>query len=349
MMAYVKNTGGYGLPWVYLLGCLGLSSCTRPAYEEACLHPEQKKSVYHESPEELEKQGIWDPLEGWNRGVFAFNQAIDGAIWYPLIQVYDTALPPIVKQGARNLMGHVNTVFSVVNSALQGEGEKTALHLARFFANTIFGLGGLVDVASDFGLKVDHEDFGKTLRHYGVPPGPFLIVPFFGPVVLRDSVGRLALCSTFFFFPLGLAPYAYNGLESVHLRLDAEGGLDYLASNDKDMYGAVRRAYYKIRKDWQKDEDSDTSDDDMAQYVDELDAEEKDQEQAREREKETKEKKEKYEAMEKKSDYETFFSDEFMVPSSSGIDADLEQDDGQMPDPILPAEPDSASRVDSKK
>ena len=130
-----------------------------------------------------------DPLEGLNRGIFAFNEAVDRALLKPLAIAYKTALPSPVRTGVDNVFGNVGDAWSAVNHLLQGK-VKTSLEMTvRVTTNTVFGIGGLFDLASDAGLERQSEDFGQTLGKWGLGPGPYLVLPFYGASSLRDAAG----------------------------------------------------------------------------------------------------------------------------------------------------------------
>jgi hypothetical protein len=124
-----------------------------------------------------------------NRGVFAFNEVVDRALIKPLATAYRAVLPSPVRTGVDNVFGNVDDAWSAVNHLLQGK-VKSALEMTvRVTTNTVFGLGGLLDLASDAGLERQREDFGQTLGKWGFGPGPYLVLPFYGASSLRDAVG----------------------------------------------------------------------------------------------------------------------------------------------------------------
>ena len=129
-----------------------------------------------------------DPLEAFNRGAFSFNEALDKALLKPAATAYQDVVPQLVRTGVSNFLGNLDDVWSFVNSALQFKGPATAQNFMRFHVNTVFGLGGVFDVASDLRLERQREDFGQTLAVWGVPTGPYIVLPFFGPGILRDLV-----------------------------------------------------------------------------------------------------------------------------------------------------------------
>ena len=128
-----------------------------------------------------------DPWENWNRKVYAFNDAIDTAVIRPVATVYANLVPQPIRTGITNFYGNFADMWSAVNNLLQGKVADTAQDVARVSTNTLFGIGGLFDVATELGLDSQREDFGQTLGRWGVGPGPYVVWPFLGPSTLRDS------------------------------------------------------------------------------------------------------------------------------------------------------------------
>src|ERR1700721_1486493 len=132
-----------------------------------------------------------DPWESWNRGVYKVNDKLDRAIAKPIARTYVKAVPAPARTGVSNFFANLRTTTVMVNDALQGKFGAAATDLARLIVNTTVGVGGLLDPASQMGLDKNDEDFGQTLGHWGVPPGPFVEGPFFGPSDTRDGPGRI--------------------------------------------------------------------------------------------------------------------------------------------------------------
>lgn len=128
-----------------------------------------------------------DPLEPLNRQVFRFNNALDDAILKPAATVYVTVLPSPVRTGVNNFFGNLSDVWSFANSVAQLKLQDSAQTFMRVNVNTVFGLGGILDVATELGIDRHSEDFGQTLGRWGVPAGPYLVLPVLGPSTLRDT------------------------------------------------------------------------------------------------------------------------------------------------------------------
>ncbi len=129
-----------------------------------------------------------DPMESFNRGVFAFNEGLDQAIFKPAATVYRDLTPKLVRTGVGNFLGNLDDAWSSVNSLLQFKLRHAVDNFMRFGVNTTFGLLGVLDVASEMQIDRHSEDFGQTLGAWGVGPGPYLVLPLFGPSTLRDTV-----------------------------------------------------------------------------------------------------------------------------------------------------------------
>jgi phospholipid-binding lipoprotein MlaA len=129
-----------------------------------------------------------DPWESMNRSVYQFNDVVDTAAIKPAAELYAKVLPGFVRKGVSNFFGNLGDVWSMANSALQLKGQATVETFMRFHVNTFFGLGGLLDVATEMRLEKRKEDFGQTLGYWGVKPGPYVVLPLLGPSTLRDTL-----------------------------------------------------------------------------------------------------------------------------------------------------------------
>ena len=128
-----------------------------------------------------------DPLEPFNRSVFRFNEGVDRAVLRPVATVYRDTLPLMVRTGVSNFFGNLGDVWSLANNVMQLKLQNSAETFMRLNVNTIFGLGGLLDIASEAGIERHREDFGQTLGRWGVPTGPYVVLPLLGPSTVRDT------------------------------------------------------------------------------------------------------------------------------------------------------------------
>ena len=132
-----------------------------------------------------------DCFEKVNRGIFAFNQVIDKAIFKPLAKGY-RMFPQPVRSGTSNALTNLGNVVTIPNNFLQGEFKKAGVNSARFIINTTLGIAGIFDVASYYGLKKSEtEDYGQTLGVWGAGPGCYFVLPVLGPTTIRDSIGSV--------------------------------------------------------------------------------------------------------------------------------------------------------------
>lgn len=128
-----------------------------------------------------------DPLEKINRATFAFNDTVDRVALKPAATAYQKVLPGFVQTGVNNFFGNLSDAWSSVNNLLQGKGEAGATDFMRVALNSTFGIVGILDIASEAGLQKHNEDFGQTLGVWGVPAGPYLMLPLLGPSTVRDT------------------------------------------------------------------------------------------------------------------------------------------------------------------
>jgi len=128
-----------------------------------------------------------DPLEPLNRTVYGFNEVVDNAVLKPVATVYTKVTPALVRTGVTNFFSNLTEVWSTANNALQFKGREAVESWMRFSINTVFGLGGIFDLATDMGLERHKEDFGQTLGSWGVPSGPYLVLPLLGSSTVRDT------------------------------------------------------------------------------------------------------------------------------------------------------------------
>ncbi|AVJ25798.1 VacJ family lipoprotein [Achromobacter spanius] len=148
-----------------------------------------------------------DPWEGFNRGVYQFNDTVDRAVFKPVAQAYTFVTPQPVRSCIHNIFSNVGDLWSGTNSFLQGRGHDFVNTLGRFLFNTTMGVGGCFDVASANGARKIPNDFGTTLGVWGFSQGPYLVLPFFGASSVRDGVGLVG--------DLYGTTYGYMGVDSI--------------------------------------------------------------------------------------------------------------------------------------
>lgn len=192
-----------------------------------------------------------DPWEAWNRKVFAFNDALDEAVLLPATTAYRKAVPQLVRTGVDNFLGNLVDVWSTVNHLLQGKLHSGVEMGIRVVTNTVFGLGGLLDPASEMRLPRRPQDFGLTLGHWGFGPGPYMVLPVFGPSTMRDTFG-LGLDRAVDPARLPRQPaerWAVVALELVNTRANLLAATQLLQAAALDRYSFARDAYLALRLD----------------------------------------------------------------------------------------------------
>jgi len=188
-----------------------------------------------------------DPYEKSNRKVFEFNSKIDKLFLRPITDFYDNATPEFAQTSITNFFSNLDDIGISFNNFLQGNIVDSMSDITRFFINSIFGLGGFFDVASEMGLEKHSEDFGQTLGKWGAKPGPYLMLPFLGPSTTRDAftfVGDTALAPT-----LSLDDSeARLGLISLDLINTYSAFTGIADIESQDQYAFLRDAYLDRRK-----------------------------------------------------------------------------------------------------
>ncbi|MBD3892411.1 VacJ family lipoprotein [Hydrogenophaga sp.] len=131
-----------------------------------------------------------DPLEPLNRSVSAFNDRVDAALLKPVAIAYRDHTPDVLRTGVSNFFSNLSDFWSFINAALQLRPQEAAENFMRFNVNTVLGFGGVLDIASEMKIERTRLDFGQTLGRWGVPSGPYLVLPLLGPSTLRDAAAR---------------------------------------------------------------------------------------------------------------------------------------------------------------
>jgi phospholipid-binding lipoprotein MlaA len=192
-----------------------------------------------------------DPFEAVNRKVFAFNDQLDHKIVKPIAQGYQDKVPAPVRSCVGNFFYNLSVPVTAANDLLQLKVQAACEDVMRFAVNTVFGLGGCLDPASEMGLQRNKEDLGQTLGHYGVQGGPYLVIPFLGPTTARDLLA--STLDNFTVDPTSrirrtdeyLAVVALNGIDVRARYLRAEALLDDMGV---DKYAVVRDVFLQKRR-----------------------------------------------------------------------------------------------------
>jgi phospholipid-binding lipoprotein MlaA len=213
------------------LGLAGCATTTGPAAEDA---------------------GAYDPLEGINRPIYKFNDAIDRGLLRPAAKTYERIVPDPIRSAVNNFFNNAFEPTVIVNDVLQGKGKQAASDTGRFVVNTTVGLLGLFDVATGMGLERHNEDFGQTLAKWGFGAGPYLVVPFLGPTNVRDGIGLAAYYGYFYPFTYiedDTTRLTFLALDVLNWRTNFLGATDMLDQAALDPYIFTREAYLQKRRD----------------------------------------------------------------------------------------------------
>jgi phospholipid-binding lipoprotein MlaA len=193
-----------------------------------------------------------DPIEPANRRLFAFNQGVDRIIVRPLAEAY-AVVPERARRSVRNFLNNLRTPVIFANDVFQAEVSRAGVTLGRFAINSTIGVAGLFDVATRMGLEFHDEDFGQTLAVWGIPEGPYIVLPIFGPSNPRDTIGMIA--DTF------LDPLTYvasnndveyglairSVVDGVDRRSTVLEALDEIERTSLDFYATIRSLYRQRR------------------------------------------------------------------------------------------------------
>jgi phospholipid-binding lipoprotein MlaA len=201
-----------------------------------------------------------DPMEPMNRYFFELNYAFDETLGKALAGWYYVALPNFAQDGIRNALRNLRTPVILANDLFQGEMNRAGITIGRFFVNSTLGVGGLVDVAKEFGLVYHNEDFGQTLAVHGVGEGPYLVLPLIGPSNPRDATGRVVdifldpLTYIGIFTDIPVISHSYftlprTGLEAIDFRARNLKTLDEIRKGSLDYYATLRSLYRQSRED----------------------------------------------------------------------------------------------------
>ncbi len=191
----------------------------------------------------------FDPWEGYNRAMFAFNNGFNSSALEPVRKAYTNGLSPSTRSGISNIFANLREPWTVISSTLRADFPNAGASAGRFLINTTVGLGGWYDVAaSRFSLNSRQDDLGIVLCQWGVRPGPYLVVPFLGPMTGRDLVGRTAtMVGTY--SALGLPGYMTYRTSDGMVRYLDDGFIEsFVADPAVDAYALERGLYTRIRE-----------------------------------------------------------------------------------------------------
>ena len=205
------------------------------------------------------QQEVKDCFETVNRGIFAFNQGLDKAIFKPLAKGY-RKLPQPIRSGTSNVINNLGNVVTIPNNILQGQIKDAGMNSLRLVINSTLGIAGIFDVASYYGIdKRDKEDYGQTLGTMGVSEGCYFVLPVLGPTTVRDSIGSLAnMVGGDAWYNVTVANDTQYFKESDYYLSRLLSGIDFRAKNLEsfsslesssiDLYASIRSLYLQDRQ-----------------------------------------------------------------------------------------------------
>lgn len=231
---------------IILVLALGMSACTTVTKVKtkalATLEKVSETTGIGNNPD--------DPLEGFNRSMFSFNESLDSSVIKPVAQAYQTVTPSIVKTAVGNFFSNAGDVWTAVNNVLQGNFADGANDFMRFAINTTVGIGGLIDVASAGGMPKHQADFGQTLGVWGVPAGPYVVLPILGPSTLRDTIATPIDFKGDLLYSRGSVAFrnTTSVLRIVDKRAAALDAVNLIEEAALDKYVFIRGAYLQRRE-----------------------------------------------------------------------------------------------------
>jgi len=193
---------------------------------------------------------VYDPIEPVNRAIFRFNDKVDEYALEPVARGWHWLMPDRVELCVSNFFGNLHYPTVGVNNLLQGKFTEAGSDVARFLVNTTVGVVGLFDPATEWGLEAHNEDFGQTLGVWGVPPGPYLVAPLWGPSNLRDGTGTL-VDSFATVYPWFIPWYYTSGAQVIRIvnsRAQLLSEVEQIREASFDLYAAARDGYAQRRK-----------------------------------------------------------------------------------------------------
>lgn len=216
-----------------------------------------------------------DPIEPFNRSMFWFNERLDLYLLEPVAKGWDFVAPELVQTCVANFFDHIGFPALLANDLLQAKWVQAASDTGRFVVNTTAGWAGLFDPAVEIGLVRHNEDFGQTLGYWGVPQGPYLMLPVMGPFTIRDGVGYLVDINLAV-YPLFVPAYVTIGprvLGTVNWRAQSIEQIDNAREASLDYYAFVRNAYLQRREALVNDSEAVATEDEEDLYFQDDDEE----------------------------------------------------------------------------
>lgn len=217
------------------------SGAENPNAAEVALHPQASTGE------------VKDPWEGFNRKMFTVHTFLDDNLLVPAALGYRAVTPKTGRRGIRRFLANLRAPGIFINDLLQGEFGRAGETLSRFAINSTIGAGGFADPAAQLGIPQHGEDFGQTLATWGVPPGPFIVLPMLGPTTLRDlgAIGPQIAMNPMLYVQTdaaNLAQYSMTGVGALSAREPFIEPLQDIRNNSLDYYSSFKSFYLQARK-----------------------------------------------------------------------------------------------------
>ncbi len=222
-------------------------------------------SVDGQSDLEGQEVSATDPYEGFNRTMFKFNDGLDSYLFEPIVDGYKWITPDILETGVSNVFTNMRGISVVINDLLQGKLKQGAQDTGRFLINSTVGIGGVFDVATHAGLEQNDEDFAQTLAVWGVPRGPYLVLPVLGPATFRGIPGAVVDSAA---NPVSYLGWPVAAMAALERRASEDGSLQFIDEAAVDPYVFTREAYIQHREYLAADGELEYNSDDLLADLD---------------------------------------------------------------------------------
>ncbi len=202
-------------------------------------------SVQEQGGLEAHEVNAADPYEGFNRTMFNFNDSLDSYLFEPIVDGYKWITPDILETGVSNVFTNMKGISVVINDILQGKFNQGAQDTGRFLINSTVGIGGIFDIATHAGLEQNDEDFAQTLAVWGVPRGPYLVLPVLGPATVRGIPGAVVDTAA---NPVSYLSWPVAAMAALERRASEDGSLQFIDEAAVDPYVFTREAFIQHRE-----------------------------------------------------------------------------------------------------
>lgn len=277
-MLFLNKKIIHGLTFLSLV--LSLSACSTAAKNKVTQNTAEKSAKASgvettSENKEIKNNGVaYDRFEHLNRKIYRANIAIDNVLLKPVAKVYNRFTPQIIDDSITNIFANFDDVGNAINNLLQLKVGDSLKDTERVIFNSSFGIAGIFDIATEMGLPKHHEDFGQTLARWGVPAGPYIMLPFLGPSTLRDATAKLTVDQLTKPEAYSKYPYQLLVVDKLDQRADLLSAEEVLKVFSDDQYSVLRDAWLQRRMSLIRDGKADKkADDDMIDALEDMDSE----------------------------------------------------------------------------